>query len=71
MVFKGVLHLLWVTLVGRLNAQVTVTHIADTHTHHVPDTLGRAYNCTKYIDERKRMMQVWADYLEGLVVKRL
>ena len=35
--------------------------------HAVPDALGRAYNRTKYIDERKRMMQVWADYLEGLV----
>ena len=38
--------------------------------HAVPDALGRAYNRTKYIDERKRMMQVWADYLEGLAVKR-
>jgi len=35
--------------------------------HAVPDALGRAYNRTKYIDERKRMMQVWADYLGGLV----
>jgi len=33
--------------------------------HAVPDALGRAYNRTKYIDERKRMMQVWADYLGG------
>ncbi len=39
--------------------------------HAVPDTLGRAYNRTKYIGERKHMMQVWADYLKGLVVKRL
>ena len=28
--------------------------------------LIRAYNRTEYIEERKRMMQVWADYLEGL-----
>lgn len=38
--------------------------------HAVPDALGRAYNRTKYLDERKRMMQVWADYLEGLVAAR-
>jgi len=38
--------------------------------HAVPDALGRAYNRTKYLDERKRMMQVWADYLEGLVSAR-
>lgn len=35
--------------------------------HAVPDALGRAYNRTKYIDERRRMMQVWADYLDELV----
>jgi hypothetical protein len=25
-----------------------------------------AYNRAQYLDERKRMMQAWADYLEGL-----
>lgn len=34
--------------------------------HAVPDTLGRAYNRTKFLDERKKMMQVWADYLDEL-----
>lgn len=34
--------------------------------HRVADTLGTAYNRTKFIDERKRMMQVWADYLDAL-----
>ena len=34
--------------------------------HKVPDSLGRAYNRTKFLDERKRMMQVWADYLDEL-----
>jgi len=34
--------------------------------HRVPDTLGNAYNRTKFLDERKRMMQAWADYLDGL-----
>lgn len=34
--------------------------------HVVPDILGEAYNRTRFIDERKRMMQVWADYLYKL-----
>lgn len=34
--------------------------------HAVRDSLGRAYNRTKYLDERKRMMQAWADYLDKL-----
>lgn len=34
--------------------------------HKVPDALGKAYNRTKFIEQRKLMMQTWADYLEGL-----
>lgn len=34
--------------------------------HRVRDPLGRAYNRTHHIDERRHMMQVWADYLDGL-----
>ena len=34
--------------------------------HRVPDSLGTAYNRTKFIKERCVMMQQWADYLEGL-----
>lgn len=34
--------------------------------HSVPDTLGRAYNRTRFIDERRKMMQAWADYLDKL-----
>lgn len=34
--------------------------------HAVPDTLGRAYNRTRFADERKAMMQAWADYLDKL-----
>lgn len=34
--------------------------------HKVPDTLGTAYNRTKFIDQRKAMMQTWADYLDQL-----
>jgi integrase len=34
--------------------------------HAVPDTLGTAYNRTKYLKERREMMQSWADYLDKL-----
>lgn len=34
--------------------------------HTVPDTLGTAYNRTKFIEQRKLMMQSWADYLDSL-----
>jgi len=34
--------------------------------HRVPDRLGSAYNRTKHLDERRKMMQVWSDYLERL-----
>ncbi len=36
--------------------------------HRVPDTLGTAYNRTKFIKERRAMMQRWADYLDELRV---
>lgn len=34
--------------------------------HAVPDNLGGAYNRTRFIKERRAMMQKWADYLDGL-----
>lgn len=34
--------------------------------HTVPDALGRAYNRTRFLDLRRRMMQEWADYLDKL-----
>jgi integrase len=34
--------------------------------HSVKDPLGRAYNRTSYLPERREMMQLWADYLDGL-----
>jgi integrase len=34
--------------------------------HKVPDNLGTAYNRTKFIKERRQMMQAWADYLDKL-----
>lgn len=34
--------------------------------HNVRDPLGRAYNRTAHLPERRRMMQEWADYLDKL-----
>ncbi len=34
--------------------------------HNVKDPNGRAYNRTKFLDERRAMMQAWADYLDAL-----
>ena len=34
--------------------------------HAVRDPNGRAYNRTSHLAERAKMMQVWADYLDGL-----
>ena len=36
--------------------------------HAVRDPNGRAYNRTAHLAERKKMMQTWADYLDGLKV---
>lgn len=37
--------------------------------HAVKDTLGRAYNRTSHLPQRKEMMQEWADYLDRLRVQ--
>jgi len=34
--------------------------------HAVRDPNGRAYNRTAHLDERRKMMQTWADYLDGI-----
>lgn len=34
--------------------------------HTVPDALGRAYNRTQYLDQRRELMVKWADYLDRL-----
>ncbi|MNV34892.1 putative prophage CPS-53 integrase [compost metagenome] len=34
--------------------------------HAVKDPLGRAYNRATHLPERRKMMQAWADYLDGL-----
>lgn len=37
--------------------------------HAVRDPLGRAYNRTKHLPQRRKMMQAWADYLDSLMEK--
>lgn len=34
--------------------------------HAVKDSNGRAYNRTKYLEQRREMLQSWADYLDAL-----
>ncbi|MDR1968026.1 MAG: integrase arm-type DNA-binding domain-containing protein [Burkholderiaceae bacterium] len=34
--------------------------------HDVPDALGRAYNRTQFLEQRRAMMARWADYLDRL-----
>lgn len=34
--------------------------------HAVKDPNGRAYNRTAFVDDRRKMMQHWSDYLDGL-----
>ena len=38
--------------------------------HKVSDTLGAAYNRTKFIEQRRNMMQAWADYLDELKLSK-
>ena len=34
--------------------------------HRVPDALGRAYNRTLFLEQRRELMTKWADYLDRL-----
>jgi integrase len=43
-----------------------VVHIEQQLAHKVSDPLGRAYNRTQHLPERRVMMQGWADYLDGI-----
>lgn len=48
----------------RLNVQPEVIEAQLAHT--VPDALGRAYNRTQYLDQRRALMSTWADYLDRI-----
>jgi len=49
--------------------QVRPDYIEHQLAHAVRDPNGRAYNRTSHLDERRKMMQLWADYLDKLAVK--
>jgi integrase len=34
--------------------------------HSARDSLGRAYDRTEFVDQRRAMLQAWADFLDGL-----
>lgn len=34
--------------------------------HSVKDSLGRAYNRTEFVEQRRNMLQTWADQLDTL-----
>jgi integrase len=46
--------------------QVRTDFIEHQLAHAVKDPNGRAYNRTAHLVERRKMMQTWADYLDGL-----
>jgi integrase len=46
--------------------EVRVDYIEHQLAHAVKDTNGRAYNRTAHLEARRDMMQMWADYLDGL-----
>jgi integrase len=43
-----------------------IDHIEHQLAHAVKDANGRAYNRTAHLPARRKMMQAWADYLDGL-----
>ena len=45
---------------------VRLEYIEHQLAHKVSDPLGQAYNRTVHMEERTKMMQIWADYLDGL-----
>jgi len=55
-------------LAERLNFKAE--YIEQQLAHNVRDSLGRAYNRTTFFEQRKKMMQAWADYLDGLRLKK-
>ena len=51
-------------LAERLNVDEAV--IEAQLAHAVKDSLGRAYNRTECLEQRRKMLQTWADYLDKL-----
>ncbi len=45
---------------------IRVDYVEHQLAHQVKDPLGRAYNRTKHLKQRRELMQTWADYLDRL-----
>jgi hypothetical protein len=54
----------WLTKSCQARVEIIETQLA----HQVKDVLGRAYNRTSFLKERRDLMNRWAKYLEGLKV---
>lgn len=54
------------TLLNELGFRPDVIERQLAHTER--NRIRAAYNQAEYLDERRRMMQTWADYLDALVV---
>lgn len=52
--------------IGNPPERVRIDFIEHQLAHNVKDPLGRAYNRTEFLKERREMMQAWADYLDQL-----
>jgi hypothetical protein len=50
-----------------MNLEQRVDFIEHQLAHKVKDNNGTAYNRTKFLNNRRAMMQEWADYLESLL----
>ncbi|KFO68741.1 hypothetical protein ER57_01990 [Smithella sp. SCADC] len=53
-------------VVNSFRCYVSSDYIEHQLAHAVRDPNGRAYNRTAHLMERRKMMQTWADYLDGL-----
>ena len=51
-------------LAERLNVDEAIIEVQLAHA--VKDSLGRAYNRTQFLEQRRKMLQTWADYLDKL-----
>ena len=56
-----------ILLTGKVGQQIDA--IEAQLAHSVKDSLGRAYNRTEFLEQRRTMLQAWADYLDRLKEK--
>ncbi|MFQ9868325.1 MAG: hypothetical protein ACLRWP_16305 [Bilophila wadsworthia] len=52
-----------------MNSAITVTGLNASFAHAPTEQIRGIYNRAEYLPERRRMLQEWADYLDGLKSK--